>query len=203
MKNKSIDEFDTILDDKDKDEKHELKRIASFEILDKLLNSCESNICPNFNEKDHYLLIDISISKYISDRAYFWGEKNEYSCDRDRQIKARERIEKVFQCKNICPKSADNLIINDDKDLLNNINLDCSKKRKAFWSFLSDRNRSAIANYHIASNFLANIQNGSLEKIVSKSIEENILLENSNIANGVDLYRFCFIRKINSSDTQM
>lgn len=198
---KSIDDFRREMESIDKSfhagEYHNLKRRISFEILDRCLESCVKEHCPQISKDDHYFLIDISVNCYIDERSYFYSIDEIGIDDNDRYLMAKKRIEHVFTCSQRCKLSKD-IIEYDVKTLSANEVRNSAVKRKAFWVYLTEINKCHLTDYNIAQDFIRerdklNLCNNSNS---AYTVEELRKFWNDKlyIINGVDLFSYCFLR---------
>jgi hypothetical protein len=173
------------------DLRHSIKRKLAYDVFDKLLCYCnrddKTRQCPILPENVHQLLIDISLEGYINEE-----------CSGTSHERKKENIHCVLKCS--AAPTFSKSFIEKDISILNYPEVyECAARRKAFWSYLSGREGNPQADYESAVGYLLTIQNccqktytGSKEKL------KETILNNTHITNGADLYKFCYVRRINS-----
>jgi hypothetical protein len=189
-----------------KDDFHDTKRIGSFFWFDKLLSDCVSGCCPAgyFGSSLIYPLADISIDGYVMQKAYFlWEKDNEAKklSDEERYFIADNHIKAVFNC-TIPPALDAETFKLDTKELSSTESNPTayfgSRNRKAFWAYMRNGLTDAYDNYCAATafiNFVHSISNNGPHTQQDFQTMRQFLQVNSHIANGIDLFRLCFIRK--------
>lgn len=177
---------------------HDTKRRLSFDKLDRLLNSCDKDICPHINPKDHLFLIDISAACYIRERAYYYSIDKIGFDDSDRYRMAENRLMKVFKCPVVNPELDSSLFEKDcaTTKIQHHIN-ECARKRKAYWRFMTRRdsgNKDGTAknDYCDACGILDSTCGSKKSAFNMKN--KGFWLDNLDIINGVDLFRYCLFR---------
>ncbi len=177
---------------------HSLKRRCSFDLLDCALDCCSSGKCPPISIDEHEMLVDISLAGYIDERVWYYGEQKVGIDHKDRINIAHRKIEKVINCKKKSSLNPD--IFKHDYNLLKfNYHLyQRTIHRKAYWTYLHDRNSCRIRNFDNAKSHVdSKIE--LYERINSPSAESlRILIElisnNFHISNGLDLFFICQFR---------
>jgi hypothetical protein len=177
------------------------REIAAFEIFDTFLDFCCKNICPKIElSKDTIdTLTDISIDKYVHQKAFYYYEDHIGMNDNERYYQALDRINCVLSCAkepiikdDVFKKDTDQILKNSGSNNYNN-----ARKRKAFWSHLCKKN-NPNADYFDAHNFIEEVHRISTKPETGKDdlnrIKE-VLRNKVHIANALDLYRVCIIRK--------
>lgn len=186
------------------DESHYKKRSHSFVLFDCLLEGCQENECliSIIDYQLAYLLFDISLDGYLMEKAYYFYEKNGRQDDKLNYYNAEKLIKKVLDCKKN-PAFQQDIFRIDSKELINrnynNIAYYGARKRKAYWTFLKDYPKNEpTRDYCNSSKFIAEIHTLSNQHNHDEKDVENIkklITQNYHIANPIDLYRVCLIRK--------
>jgi hypothetical protein len=176
------------------DADHSLKRRLSFEILDGLLKDCANNTCPFLDLEYHNYLIDISAEGYILERAYYYSADKEKKDEKESYFSADSRIRKIFSCSISTPKLNDKLFKIDNEDLDTNQNHQQGAiNRKAYWRSLSRkkqrRDGDPNTDYSDSCDFVKKITSND-----PTTLNELFFTDYIDMVNGVDLFRFCFMR---------
>jgi len=185
-------EVDEIAKQCDDDFFHSLKRRKSFDLLDGYLDLCCQGKCPDIKEIDIYHLVDISIEGYIKDRAYYYTVPKDQIIgkdDNDRYYMAWNKLRKVYNCS--CLATIDRSIFLADTNEVEVIFREQARKRKAYWSYLSNAASDHVCNYCKSCEFVEKQK----EKESNPDAYRQLILENQNKANAIDLFRLCHIRR--------
>lgn len=179
---------------------HDIKRRLSFDIFDDLLNYCMESKCPKIVPEFHYFLIDISVEGYINEKSYFYSIDDIGKNDVDRSHLSRQRGTRMFKCP-VKKPSLDARIFEIDKESFKqDICYRGAIKRKAYWNYLSKGRDNSKMNYYEALSFVEHMNElftrgtGNEKKVDLQELEE-LLMNNLNIANALDMYKFCFLRQ--------
>lgn len=181
----------------DGDTHHNCKRRYSFELLDKLLESCMNGKCPNIEIGGHMYLVDISAEGYVKERAYFDYIDGTGNDSKKRYYKALSRITNILNCSKTPTLKEE--IFKYDYDDLNSKSISGAKKRKAYWTYMANmRGANYEDNYYNSCKFI----NELLKKYSDAKSEINEVVKlkeiwknNLHITNGIDLYGFCYVRQ--------
>jgi hypothetical protein len=198
------EKLDRIVMDLDNDRRQPLKRFVSYCVLDGFVEMCWNGHCPDLTKDARilYLLVDISIHKYIEEKAYFYSLAGEGKSDSDRFEKASERIEHILKCSNKQP-SIDPYLINQDTAEVRGAHSASARRRKAYWSFLHRQvhyqpDNNHYSDYCGACGFVENLHSLSSKKRCTPGDLEKakqIVNGNRHMANGIDLFRPCVMRR--------
>jgi hypothetical protein len=196
-KNKSLTDS---LDDR----YHTLKRNIGFAWFDRMLEDCQKGNCPSYVTDDvFYALTDMSLEGYVLQRAYLFSGDDVGVNDKDRYFKALGKINTVL----ICEKETEldiNLFNQDSRQVYYKTEktstfYQSARLRKAYWKYLKEYpNNDQIEDYFSTCEFIDKIHRVyNKKRCTSEDFEtyKEILSENHDIANPLDLYRFCIIRK--------
>lgn len=190
--------------DKLDDKYHMLKRNIGFAWFDRMLEDCRNEKCPGYFSDDiFYALTDISLEGYVLQKAYYFSGAEVGISDKERYFKALGRIDNVLVCKK---KTKLNInLFNHDSRLIyyktekKSPFYQSARLRKAYWSYLKNYpNNDQIEDYFSTCGFIDKIHRiYNKKKCTSEDLEKykEILSENHHIANPLDLYRFCVVRK--------
>jgi len=195
--------YDDVVNRQESDRMHDEKRIESFFVFDQLLEFCNKGACPQaiFNSVSKHVLIDISLHGYINQRAYYYAIDGIGDDDIDRYHMASNRINKVFRCKNLFLLEEGVFI--EDAEEVNDIRKNAAafhgvRNRKAYWRYLDGRPfNDAYEDYCKANEFIGEVNRvGARDKCTKTELRimKELLLANQNIANPMDLFRYCWIR---------
>jgi hypothetical protein len=197
-KEKYDDAIDEILKRIDGDTKHNLKRIISFEILDSFLDCCKDGVCPHFDKEFHNFLIDISVHGYYQERAYYYGKDQIGHDNDDRYFLAVNKVDTVFRCQQV-PEFDDDLFEQDLKELESGETANGARHRKAFWRFMerdhSGKPGDPVSDFCGCEDFIDRFVCGSVPVAATVDECKRMWKQSLDVVNGVDLYRFCRIRK--------
>jgi len=192
--------YTDILDDK----YHMLKRNIGFAWFDRMLEDCRNENCPGFYSDDiFYALTDISLEGYVLQKAYFFSVAEVGISDKERYFKALGRINNVLACKKKTKLNI-NLFNQDSRQIYYKTGkkstfYQSARLRKAYWSYLKNYpNNDQIEDYFSTCGFIDKIHGiYNKKRCTSKDFEryKELLSENHHIANPLDLYRFCVVRK--------
>ena len=196
-KNKS---FTDNLDDR----YHALKRNIGFAWFDRMLGDCQKGKCPSYFSDDiFYALTDMSLDGYVLQKAYLFSSDEVGINDEDRYFKALGKINDVFVCK-IETSLNMNLFNQDSRQVYYKTEktatfYQSARLRKAYWKYLKEYpNNDQIEDYFSTCEFIDKVHRiYNKKRCTSEDFEtyKKILSENRGIANPLDLYRFCIVRK--------
>jgi hypothetical protein len=181
------------------DVSHDIKRRQSFEIFDRLLDSCMRHKCPLLVANSHKYLIDISVEGYILERAYFNSLDGTEGVEN--YMMAQERVQRMLVCP-IRPSLSPKLFDHDAEDAKNNI--ENVIRRKAYWAYQSRISHQgggdSRTDYAEAMNFQEQMTSAYLDATMNKKpvdldILKRLLEDSPYMANAIDMYRYCFIRQ--------
>jgi hypothetical protein len=186
------------------DSYHSLKRNIGFAWFDRMLKDCRKGNCPTYFSDDIcYALADVSLESYILQKAYHFLGAEVGNNDNERYFKALGEINHVFVCKKK-PKLNINLFNQDSRQVYYKTEKKSTfyqsvRLRKAYWSYLKEYpNNDQIEDYFISCDFIDRAHRiYNKQKLASEDFEtyKELLYENRHIANPLDLFRFCIIRK--------
>lgn len=190
--------------DKLDDKYHMLKRNIGFAWFDRMLEDCRNEKCPGYFSDDiFYALTDISLEGYVLQKAYYFSGAEVGISDKERYFKALGRINNVLVCKKKTKLNI-NLFNHDSRQIYYKTEkkstfYQSARLRKAYWSYLKNYpNNDQIEDYFSTCGFIDKIHRiYNKKKCTSEDLEKykEILFENHHIANPLDLYRFCVVRK--------
>jgi len=190
--------------DKLDDKYHMLKRNIGFAWFDRMLEDCRNEKCPGYFSDDiFYALTDISLEGYVLQKAYYFSGAEVGISDKERYFKALGRIDNVLVCKKKTKLNI-NLFNHDSRQIYYKTEkkspfYQSARLRKAYWSYLKNYpNNDQIEDYFSTCGFIDKIHRiYNKKKCTSEDLEKykEILSENHHIANPLDLYRFCVVRK--------
>jgi hypothetical protein len=192
--------YDNALDDNF----HTLKRNLGVEWFDRMLGDCRQGHCPKYFSDDiFYALTDMSLEGYALQKAYpFIGGEIGIN-DRENYFKALDKINMVLDCKKK-PKLNINLFNQDSRQVYYKTEkrstfYQSARLRKAYWKYLKEYpNNNEIDDYFFTCEFIDKIHGiYNKKKCASEHVEtyKKILADSFHIANPLDLYRLCIIRK--------
>jgi hypothetical protein len=194
------DGFDNTLNDR----YHTLKRNLGFEWFDRMLGDCQKGNCPTYFSNDiFYALTDISIQGYVLQKAYQLLGAGVGATDEERYLKALGKINNVLNCKKE-NKINMNLFNRDSREVYfktekKSTFYESARLRKAYWNYLKEYpNNDEISDYFFTCEFIDKIHRiYNKKKCTSEDFEnyKEILSESLHIANPLDLYRLCIVRK--------
>jgi hypothetical protein len=169
-----------------------------------MLEDCRNENCPGYFSDDiFYALTDISLEGYVLQKAYYFSGIEVGIDDKERYFKALERINNVLACKKKTKLNI-NFFNQDSRQIYYKTEkkstfYQSARLRKAYWSYLKNcPNNHQIEDYFSTCEFIDNIHRiYNKKKCTSEDFEtyKDILSENHHIANPLDLYRFCVVRK--------
>jgi hypothetical protein len=186
------------------DNYHILKRNIGFAWFDRMLKDCQKGNCPRYFSDDiFYALTDVSLEGYVLQKAYHLSGAEVGMNDKEIYFKALGEINNVLVCKK---KTKLNInLFNHDSRLIyyktekKSPFYQSARLRKAYWSYLKNYpNNDQIEDYFSTCGFIDKIHRiYNKKKCTSEDLEKykEILSENHHIANPLDLYRFCVVRK--------
>jgi len=188
--------YDNTLDDN----YHTLKRNISFAWFDRILRDCQKGNCPGYFSNDiFYALTDISLEGYALQKAHhFLGTEVG-----KRYFKVVEKIKNILDCKKET-KININLFNQDSRQVYYKTEkkstfYQSARLRKAYWNYLKKYpNNDEIEDYFFTCEFIDKAHRiYSKKRCTSADFEKykEILLESLHIANPLDLFRLCIIRK--------
>ncbi|HAY38593.1 MAG TPA: hypothetical protein DCY53_04170 [Desulfobacteraceae bacterium] len=190
--------------DKLDDKYHVLKRNIGFAWFDRMLEDCRNEKCPGYFSDDiFYALTDISLEGYVLQKAYYFSGAEVGISDKERYFKALGRIDNILVCKKKTKLNI-NLFNHDSRQIYYKTEkkspfYQSARLRKAYWSYLKNYpNNDQIEDYFSTCGFIDKIHRiYNKKKCTSEDLEKykEILSENHHIANPLDLYRFCVVRK--------
>ncbi len=187
------------------DQFHDFKRMGSFIWFDLLLDFCNFSCCPSIiiDPTILYALTDISLDGYILRKAYEFSEEKTGIDDQDRYYLAENRIRTVLNCP-LKSNLSEEIFDTDTYEVFelkpdNYITFYGARNRKAYWIFLKNYH-SWVAHKDCseACEFIKKIHNtASKPKCNINDIRDiKALIEaNFHIANPLDLYRLCLVKK--------
>jgi hypothetical protein len=199
LRRKTDEDIDRIRDRLEQDMIHGCKRIFSFEVLDRYLDCCQNGICPQIDQAHHKFLIDISVNGYFEQRAYYYSKDLIGQDSNDSYNMAVNKVETVFECE-ADPDLNDSLFEQDLKELERGETADGARRRKAFWRYMDRTYKGKpgdpVSDFCNSKKFI--------DEVVCNSSPEDATLDeymrkwkqSLDVANGVDLYRFCRLRKL-------
>jgi len=186
------------------DKYHMIKRNIAFEWFDRMLEDCRNENCPgHYSDDIFYALTDISLEGYVLQKAYYFSGAEVGISDKERYFKALGRIDNVLVCKKKTKLNI-NLFNHDSRQIYYKTEkkspfYQSARLRKAYWSYLKNYpNNDQIEDYFSTCGFIDKIHRiYNKKKCTSEDLEKykEILSENHHIANPLDLYRFCVVRK--------
>jgi hypothetical protein len=192
--------YDNTLDDN----YHTLKRNLGFAWFDRMLGDCRQGNCPGYFSNDiFYALTDMSLEGYVLQKAYHFSDTGVGINDNERYFKALGEINTVLACKKE-PKLNINLFNQDSRQVYYKTEKKSSfyqsaRLRKAYWKYLKEYpNNDEIEDYFSTCGFIDKVHGiYNKKRCTSQDFEtyKKILSENLDIANPLDLYRLCIIRK--------
>ncbi|MGD9106952.1 MAG: hypothetical protein PVJ50_01555 [Desulfobacterales bacterium] len=196
-KNKS---YDNALDDNF----HTLKRNIGVAWFDRMLKDCRQGNCPRYFSNDiFYALTDMSLEGYALQKAYpFIGGEVGIN-DQENYFKALDKINIVLDCKKET-KININLLNQDSRQVYYKTEkkstfYQSARLRKAYWKYLKEHpNNDEIEDYFFTCEFINKIHGiYNKKRCRSEHVDtyKKILSESLDIANPLDLYRLCIIRK--------
>jgi len=190
----------------DEDYRHAKKRRLSFTILDCLIDYCvNAKKCPPIELRFEHYLIDISIERYIEDRAYFYSIDKIGTNDKNRYRMAEDRIKAVLECPNAC-RLGSKLFVGAIKDIMNeDLIRSGTKNRKAFWTYLKFKpNNNPKTDYEGAAGFVKKfhleffklLQNKEQKQTRNWNHMKSFVENHRYILNGFELFQACAIKNI-------
>jgi len=197
-------EIDNIHKEFDADYFHDNKRIKSHLLVDTLLDECHKGQCPDLTKELRvlYCLADISLDKYIHERAYYYYRAGIGQDDQDRYYMAANRLQKVIKCSNV-PNLDGYLLDLDSKEITcgneGQATYLGARRRKAFWMYLRYKpHNNYYTDYCGACWFIDKLHGISTKSKCNKYDRDTaieLLKNHFHIATPLDLYRLCIIRK--------
>ncbi len=186
------------------DKYHTIKRNIGFAWFDRMLEDCRNENCPGYFSDDiFYALTDISLEGYVLQKAYLFSGDEVGINDKERYYKALEKINNVLVCKKVTKLNI-NLFNQDSRQVYYKAEktlafYQSARLRKAYWSYLKNYpNNDQIEDYFSTCEFVDKIHRiYNKKRCASEDFEtyKEILSGNHHIANPLDLYRFCVVRK--------
>lgn len=186
------------------DRYHTLKRNIGFAWFDRMLEGCRKGNCPDYVTDDvFYALTDMSLDGYVLQKAYLFSGDEIGINDEDRYFKALGEINHVLICK-IETTLNMNLFNQDSRQVYyrkerSSTFYQSARLRKAYWKYLKEYpNNNQIEDYFSTCEFIDKIHRiYNKKRCTTEDFEtyKKILSENRGIANPLDLYRFCIVRK--------
>lgn len=197
--------IERILDRLDDDTRHGLKRIFSFEVLDNYLDCCRDGVCPLLTQDHHNYLIDISVKGYYEQRAYYYSIDEIWKDDVERYHKATEKVDTVFNC--LAEPDLDDVFFEQDlRQLQSGGTATGALRRKAFWRFMERIHEGEQGNpdsdFSYSERFITNTLCEPPATGATLDVCKEKWKQSPDVMNGVDLYRFCLVRKRLSHPTQ-
>jgi hypothetical protein len=169
-----------------------------------MLRDCQHGNCPRYFSNDiFYALTDISLEGYALQKAYHFLGAQVGTNDEERYFKALGKINTVLDCKKEA-KINSNLFNQDSREVYYKTEkkstcYESARLRKAYWNYLKEYpNNDEIEDYFFTCEFIDKIHRIYNKKRCSSEDFEKykeILSESLHIANPLDLYRLCIIRK--------
>jgi hypothetical protein len=183
---------------------HNLKRNTGFVWFDRMLKDCQNGSCPKYISEDIvYILSDMSLEGYILQKAYHLSKAKVGINDEERYYKALGEINCVMNCKN--ESQLDIKILNHDskqvyyKAKKQSAVYQSARLRKAYWAYLKGApNNDQIKDYFSTCEYIDKVHRIYNKKTCTSDDCERykeILSENCHVANPLDLFRLCIIRK--------
>ena len=192
--------YDNLLDDNF----HTLKRNIGVAWFDRMLEDCRQGNCPGYFSNDiFYALTDMSLEGYALQKAYPFIGGEAGIVDRENYFKALDKINIVLNCKKKA-KINSSLLNQDSRQVYYKTEkrstfYQSARLRKAYWNYLKKYpNNNEIEDYFSTCEFIDKIHGiYNKKKCTSEHVEiyMKILSERLYIANPLDLYRLCIIRK--------
>jgi hypothetical protein len=186
------------------DKYHTLKRDVGFAWFDRMLEDCRNENCPGYFSDDiFYALTDISLEGYVLQKAYLFSGDEVGINDKERYFKALGKINNVLGCKKETKLNI-NLFNQDSRQVYYKTEktstfYQSARLRKAYWSYLKNYpDNHQIEDYFSTCEFIDKIHRiYNKKRCASEDFEKykEILSENHHVANPLDLYRFCVVRK--------
>lgn len=186
------------------DKYHMLKRNIGFAWFDRMLQDCQKGNCPSyFTDDTFYALTDMSLEGYVRQKAYLFSGDEVGINDDERYFKALGEINHVLICKKK-PKLNMNLFNQDSRQVYYKTEktsafYQSARLRKAYWKYLRGcPNNDQIEDYFYTCEFIDKIhQIYNKKRCTSEDCKtyKEILSDNHDIANPLDLYRFCIVRE--------
>jgi len=190
--------------DKLDDKYHMLKRNIGFAWFDRMLEDCRNEKCPGYFSDDiFYALTDVSLEGYVLQKAYHLSNTEVGINDTERYFKALRKINNVLVCEKR-PKFNINLFNRDSRQVYYKTEKKSTfyqsvRLRKAYWNYLKEYpNNNQIEDYFFTCDFIDRAHRiYNKQRCTSEDFEtyRELLSENRHIANPLDLFRFCIIRK--------
>ena len=186
------------------DKYHTLKRNLGFAWFDRMLKGCQKGDCPRYcSDNIFYALTDVSLEGYVLQKAYHFSNAEVGINDNERYFTALGEINKVLVCKKE-PKLNINLFNRDSRQVYYKTKKESTlyrsaRLRKAYWNFLKEYpNNDQIEDYFSTCAFIDRVHRiYNKQRCTSEDLEtyKELLSENRHIANPLDLFRLCIIRK--------
>ena len=193
-----------LYDDTLDDNYHTLKRNLGFAWFDRMLGDCQKGNCPRYFSNDiFYALTDISLEGYGLQKAYhFLGDEVGIN-EEERYVKALKKINRVLECKKETKININ--LFNQDSRIVyyktgkKSTFYHSARLRKAYWNYLKEHpNNDEIEDYFSTCEFINKVHRiYNKKRCTAEDVEKyiEILSESLHIANPLDLYRLCIIRK--------
>ena len=186
------------------DRYHTLKRNLGFAWFDRMLKDCRKGNCPTYFSDDiFYALTDVSLEGCVLQKAYHFSNAEVGINDNERYFKALGEIHNVLVCKKE-PKLNINLFNQDSRQVYYKTEKKSAfyqsvRLRRAYWNYLKEYpNNDQIEDYFFTCDFIDRAHRiYNKQRCTSEDFEtyKELLYENRHIANPLDLFRFCIIRK--------
>jgi len=186
------------------DKYHALKRNVGFAWFDRMLKDCQEGNCPSYFTDDiFYALTDMSLEGYILQKAYLFSGDEVGINDKERYFKALGEINHVLICKKETELNI-NMFNQDSRQVYYKTEktstfYQSARLRKAYWKYLKGYpNNDQIEDYFSTCEFIDKthrIYNKKRCTLEDFETYKEILSENQDIANPLDLYRSCIVRK--------
>ncbi|MEW6352479.1 MAG: hypothetical protein AB1646_25805 [Thermodesulfobacteriota bacterium] len=188
----------------DRDEHHIHKRSWGLLLLRLFLEKCRNGRCPRLHQSRFYLycLCDISLRGYILYTAYEHRQKGEGVDPVSSYLEAAESIRTVLTC-GLPPEIDPSLLLEDSRQILPETGLpwayEGARRRKAYWGYM-ERTEGHRQDYERACEFIRDLHELSLKsrnqcREIDVIAAKSLLEKNFHIANALDLYRLCAMRK--------
>jgi len=186
------------------DRYHTLKRHIGYAWFDRMLDGCQKGNCPScFTDDIFYALTDMSLEGYVLQKAYLLSDDEVGNNDKERYFIALGKVDRVLTCKKETELNI-NLFNKDSRQVYYKTEktstfYQSARLRKAYWKYLKGYpNNDQIEDYFSTCSFIDGIHRiYNKKRCTSKDFEtyKELLSENHDIANPLDLYRFCIVRK--------
>lgn len=181
---------------------HEEKRCGSFKYFNDFVEKCSRDECPVQSIKSSviYALIDISISGYLLMKENRLRSVDNGSSKQKPADIAISGIQKILNC-NKKPNVVTDVFEIDTSELIDRKvkweAFDGARNRKAYWFSMAFPENTPVKNYQDACRFIEILHGITDSKPLSNADvikARELIINNFEIANGIDLFRICFIR---------